>query len=122
MSGDPIDLDAAEAQVFVTEVRIVPAGAELGDRDDADFGLKVSWRGQFAGRSGGGWSVDHRGYSLSRAGNWAWPSRFQRWQYRWETREEAVAAALAAVDGVQVNGRTRAEWAAHWASRAEPTA
>ena len=113
--------DAAEAQVFVTEVRIVPAGAELGDRDDADFGLKVSWRGQFAGRSGGGWSVDHRGVSLSRAGNWAWPSRFQRWQYRWETREEAVAAALAAVDGVQVNGRTRAEWAAHWA-RAEAEA
>lgn len=96
--------------VHVTELMVLPAGVSLDDAEAREFGLKVTWRGEFRGRSGGGWSVEHIGYSLSRAGNWGYPSRFQRWQYRWETQQEAVVAASAAVDSVRINGRTRKQW------------
>jgi len=108
------------AGVHITELIVLPDGVELGDdHESMEFGLRVAWRGQFRGRSGGGWSVEHLGNNLSRAGNWGYPSRFQRWQYRWETREEAVAAAVRAVETVTVGGRTRAQWTEYRAEQQE---
>ena len=79
------------------------------------FVVQVSWRGEYQGKSEGGWVV-HRGpmellaSSASKDPQWDLPERFRRWQYRFPTFEAALAAARAVVDHVKVNGRTWTQW------------
>lgn len=106
----------AHGSTLVTRVMVLPTGTDP-DQPDWDnlrnFALEVSWRGPRTSTGRGGYAVTLRGghRELSRAGNWAWcVEPFRQRLYRWETLEEAVAAARAAVDDVKVNGRTWAEW------------
>lgn len=88
---------------------------DLADINAPSFEVQVKWRGEYQGRSGGGWSVSRGSAELLRSSvktgqKWDYPERFRRWQYRFPTFEEALSAARAVVDGVKVNGRTWAEW------------
>ena len=112
-------MSAAAPTVHLRKVVVLPSGVEPGDMDAEDFGVTVEWAGPFQGRSGGGWAVRcrHGSSDLSRSGSWTFlVPRFRRWQHRWEHYEDALAAAVAAVDTVTINGRTRAEWA-EWHAR-----
>ncbi|GAA2182087.1 hypothetical protein GCM10009785_19760 [Brooklawnia cerclae] len=51
---------------------------------------------------------------LSRAGRWGSPERYQRWQYRFASYPEALAAARSASTSMVVNGMTWDEYKA-WA-------
>ncbi|MDI3330676.1 MAG: hypothetical protein QJR09_08070 [Micrococcus sp.] len=97
---------------LITEYMILPTGMDPGDVNATMFAVHVKYRGQFNGRSGGGYSVNHLSSELSRAGKWGLPQRFQRWQYRWEAFWEAQDMARDVVDSLKVNGRTWAEWQA----------
>lgn len=105
--------------VHIRSVAVLPAGVEPGDLDAADFGITVDWMGPFEGKSGGGWAVRcrHGASELSRTGLWTFcVPRFRRWQHRWEHYDDALAAAVAAIDTVTINGGTRAQWAARRAA------
>lgn len=99
----------------VTELMILPCGLSPDDEDWTNlklFAVFVRWKGEYRGKSGGGYSVEGLGSFLSRSGEWSRfpPQEFRRWQYRFETLGEAVAAAKSHVDEVVVNGRTYAQW------------
>lgn len=98
-----------------TEWMVHPTGMGHNHEDARSFAIKVIWRGPYRGRSGGGWEVSHHGSSLSRKGKWesAVP-RFRRWQFRWESLADAQDVARKAVDSVRVNGKTWAQWQAHF--------
>lgn len=97
---------------------VYPRGAgSLNDPNISSFAVQIIWRGEYRARSGGGWSVTHRSSELLvssvSAGKphlWGYPDRFRRWQYRFKTFEDALAAARAVVDHVQVNGGTWQWW------------
>lgn len=97
---------------------VYPQGlADLSNINAPSFEVQVKWRGEYQGRSGGGWSVSRGSAELlaSSAGGtpqWDHPERFRRWQYRFTTFEEALAAARAVVDGVKVNGYVWEQWRA----------
>lgn len=96
----------------VQEIYVLPAGAvvdDAWDRITCYFSLTVQWRGPRGETGRGGYAVKHFSKELSRAGKWGYPQKFQQRQYRWETQEEAIAAAEKAVDAVTVNGRTYAQ-------------
>ena len=107
---------------LIRDTLVLPTGMRLEDEDAADevrhFALSVEWRGTRTETGRGGWAVKNGGDELSRAGKWAWPRKFQQHQYRWETREEALAMAHKYVDTVTVRGRTWAQWQAHFAEQA----
>lgn len=95
---------------------LYPQGlTDPSDFNAPSFVVQVSWRGEYQGKSGGGWVV-HRGpmellaSSDPEAPQWDLPERFRRWQYRFATFEDALAAARAVVDHVKVNGRTWTQW------------
>lgn len=105
---------------------VFPTGSRPYTDDDGDlrhFALDVCWRGPVQENGQGGWAVTHGGLDkqLSRAGKWAWPQRFQQHQYRWATRDEALAMARAHVDTVTVNRRTWQEWQDYFAAKADQT-
>lgn len=99
----------------ITEVMVLPCELSPDNEDWTNlqmFAVFVKWKGEYRGRSGGGYSVEGLGSSLSRSGEWSRfpPQKFRRWQYRFETLGEAMAAAKSHVDEVVVNGRTYAQW------------
>lgn len=98
---------------LVTEVLVLPAGMELDDDERDSFALTVRWRGPRSETGRGGYAVMHGNRHLSTAGNWRYnpEPRLQR-HYRWDTLEEALVVARAAVDTVTVARRTWAEWQA----------
>lgn len=96
---------------FVSEITILPDGMEIGDDEQHVFAIKVVWRGARASNGSGGYGVSNGPSKwLSRRGKWGWPERFQYKQYRWETIEEALAMARAAVNDIRVNRLTFAQW------------
>ncbi|WIB65926.1 hypothetical protein [Curtobacterium sp. MCBD17_040] len=118
-----LEAPTATAQVEILASTLVfPTGADPESSDYSDlhhFALNVCFRGPRQENGQGGWAVMvGESHQLSRAGNWAWPQRFQQHQYRWDTREEALAMARKHVDQRKVNGRTWAEWERHFAARA----
>lgn len=107
---------------------VFPSGADPFDEnrrgDLRSFALDVCWRGPRTENGQGGWAVMLGGSEsrqLSRAGKWAWPQRFQQHQYRWATREEALAMAHEHVDQVKIMGRTWREWEDHFGAQADQT-
>lgn len=48
--------------------------------------------------------------SVATGQKWDYPERFRRWQYRFPTFEDALAAARTVVDDIKINGRTWAQW------------
>lgn len=98
----------------VTEILLVPEGRDADDDEDLRyFSLTVRWRGPRTETGRGGYAVQHGNRHLSTAGNWRYEPepRLQR-HYRWDTLEEALAAAREALPTVTFNGRTWAEWRA----------
>lgn len=95
---------------YISSYVVLPLGMTMEDEDHFSFALTVVYRGEFAGKSGGGWAVTAGARQLSRTRKWGFPAKFQRWQYRFETFEEAVDAARSVVDQRKINGRTWAEW------------
>lgn len=113
---------STEPATIIKEVHVLPSGVEATE-DNWDnlrsFVLSVQWRGPRTAKGRGGYGVNRGGSAwLSRAGKWGHPENFQQRQYRWETLEEALEQARAAVDSVQVMGRTYAQWEAEYAARA----
>jgi hypothetical protein len=113
---------------IIASTLVFPTGSDPHDeahhRDLRAFALDVCWRGPRTENGRGGWAVMLGGsdsHQLSRAGKWSWPQRFQQHQYRWATREEALAMAHAHVDKVKVMGRTWREWQDHFAAQADQT-
>ena len=107
---------------ITTETMVLPTGCPADDVNVHAHAVWVRWNGVRGEgpRARGGWSVEHLGSVLSRAGKWAWrPSNYQRWQYRFDTRDEALRLARLHVDGLRVNGRTYTEWQARHAARRE---
>jgi hypothetical protein len=108
---------------ILSETLVFPTGADPYSDEDTyrdlrKFTAEVTFRGPRQDNGQGGWAVMNGGHhQLSRAGNWAWPERFQQHQYRWDTREEALAMARTHVDSLTVNGRTWAEWRTYFAER-----
>lgn len=98
---------------------VYPQGlADLSNINAPSFEVQVKWRGEYQGRSGGGWSVSRGSAellasSVATGQKWDYPERFRRWQYRFATFEEALAAARTVVDHVKANGRTWAQWQEH---------
>ena len=98
---------------------IYPHGLnDLNDVNASSFAVQVTWRGEYQGRSGGGWSVTRGTAELLNTSTathqkWDYPERFRRWQYRFPTFEDALAAARTVVDHIKVNGRTWAQWQTH---------
>jgi len=85
------------------------------------WGIQVRWAGprhlEDGYRSTGGWYACRLGgWCLSRAGKWARPERYQTWQYRFATYQEAEAAAVSASRSFRVNGLTWDEFTA-WRER-----
>jgi hypothetical protein len=101
---------------LVTEVTVLPDGMHEDDINLHSWALVVKWRGAYNGKSGGGYSVSHYSSELSRAGKWGHPQRFQRWQYRFETLDEALSAARVVVNDVKSMGRTFADFGPRRAS------
>lgn len=96
---------------IVSEYLVLPTGMTFDNDESSSFALRVQYRGEYAGKQGGGYRVSRGGSKeLSRNGKWGFPEHFQRWQYRWETLDEAIAMAREAVDDVIVNGKTYAQW------------
>lgn len=101
----------SERVEFISQYTILPTGMKADDDQAYTFALTVTYRGPFTGRRGGGYAVEHGSRSLSRAGAWSlYVEEFRRWQYRWATLDQAIAAAREQVDGIVVNGRTWAQW------------
>jgi hypothetical protein len=100
-----------ERAEIIAQTMILPAGMLHDDENLHLFVLRVEWRGADDEHPNGTWRVTDGFRELSRAGNWGHPQKFQRHQYRWSTREEALDMARRHVDAVKVNGRTWAEWA-----------
>ncbi len=96
---------------IVKQLLVLPVGLSPEASEVRHFAVTVEWRGRRTEDGAGGYAVEHLGESLSRAGKWAMPQRYQYRQYRWETLEEAVEAARAVVDSVTVSGMTYAQWA-----------
>jgi hypothetical protein len=102
----------------ITEIMLLPDGLDENVEDIYDdarhFAVFVRWAGRRQGNAGGFMvTQSFRDCQLSRAGNWAYcVPKFKRHQYRWETLDEALAMARAAVNGVVVNGRTYSQWQA----------
>ena len=101
---------------YASTYSLYPQGLiDPSDFNAPSFVVQVSWRGEYQGKSEGGWVV-HRGpmellaSSASKDPQWDLPERFRRWQYRFPTFEAALAAARAVVDHVKVNGRTWTQW------------
>ena len=113
--ADPIPaLTEATRIEMAVEHLLLPTGASLGDPDVRGFEVRVRWRGEHRGRSGGGWSVEHRGAELSRAGSWDFAvPKFRRWQYRFDTQAAALEAARAVVDEVTCLGMNWAQFQQH---------
>lgn len=94
---------------------LYPQGVALSEDEASAFRVEVVWRGEWAGRSGGGWSVSRGSRdllcsSVESVPTWETPERFRRWQFRFPSFDAALAAARVVVDGVRVNGRTWAQW------------
>ncbi|MGW8431644.1 hypothetical protein ACWGJ9_11175 [Curtobacterium citreum] len=109
---------------ILSGTKVFPSGADPFADEDAyhdlrHFTVDVTFRGPRQENGQGGWAVMNGGEShqLSRAGNWAWPERFQQHQYRWDTREEALDMARRHVDAITVNGRTWAQWQTYFAEQ-----
>lgn len=115
----PMSPTTGQRHEIISEYTILPTGMQPGDINAHVFAVKITYRGEPNGRSGGGYSINVAGQELSRAGNWGFPQRFQRWQYRWESFEEALDIARTVVDQFTVMGRT---WAEHEAGRAAASA
>lgn len=115
------DEAAPDRVELVTETMILPTGCPLESRDVRHFAVYVRWRGVRTDTGMGGWAVTSSfvDEQLSRAGNWNdMVPRFKTPQYRFDTREAALAAAHAAVDARTVNGRTYAQ-ARQWRAEQE---
>lgn len=118
--GHTANPDIIEDRIeHISGYTIYPHGlTDLDDVNAPSFAVEIVWRGEYQGRSGGGWAVT-RGRaqlltsSVATGQKWDYPERFRRWQYRFATFEEALAAARSVVDGVKINGRTWAEWTEH---------
>ena len=95
---------------LVKEILVLPDGMAEDDINLHSWALSVEWRGAHQGKSGGGYRVHHFSRELSRAGKWGNPQRFQRWQYRFDTLEDALEAARRVVNSVETMGRTFAEF------------
>lgn len=96
-----------------TRVSYWPEGCNPDDREARHFQVDVEWAGPMTPgpRSVGGWKVCHGPSQLSRKGNWTfYPQRFQLWQHRWSTIEEAQEWAAKVVNDVKVNGHTWSQW------------
>lgn len=95
---------------------VYPHGLDdLDDINAPSFAIEVAWRGEYRGRSGGGWTVSRGSAellasSVATGQKWDYPERFRRWQYRFPTFEDALAAARTVVDDIKINGRTWAQW------------
>lgn len=96
---------------LVSEVLVVPDDMSLDDDELRYFALTVRWRGPRSDTGRGGYAVMQGNRHLSTAGNWRYEPepRLQR-HYRWDTLEEALAVARAALPTVKVNGRTWMQW------------
>ena len=79
----------------------------------------VEWRGNRTEDGASRYAGTNLSESLSRAGNWGWPERYQYRQCRWATLEEALDAARTAVDHVKVRGLTYAEWSEKFGTASE---
>ena len=99
---------------IIAQTMILPVGMEIGNTETHHFVLRVEWRGVSEKHPLGTWRVSDGHRELSRAGNWGLPQPFQRHQYRWATRDEALEVARRQVDLVTVNGRTWVEWQTHF--------
>lgn len=96
---------------MITEHLLLPSGCTPDLPGALTFEVRVKYKGEYRGRSGGGWAVENHGDVLSRAGNWDCNvPRFRRWQYRFQTKAEALDAARRAVDDVRVMGMTWAQF------------
>lgn len=95
---------------IIKEIMVLPTGMDIDDVNARHFAVIVQWRGNKTSDGAGGYAVNHISESLSRAGKWNWPERFQYRQYRWDTLEEALEAARAAVNDVKLHGLTFAQW------------
>lgn len=104
---------------IIKQILVLPIGMSLDDDEARHYGVVVEWRGPQTDDGAGGYAVTRFGESLSRAGNWAWPERYQYRQYRWATLDEALSAARAAVDHVKVNGMTYAEFSERMSAASE---
>lgn len=100
----------------VTEVTIYPDADAAGGDEGSHFEVRVTYRGAFNGKHGGGYSIDRHGRQLRRKSAddgdyvWASPERFRRWQYRWPDLESALATARRVVATVTCNGMTWDEY------------
>lgn len=112
-AASPAPLPAA-AELVIMDVAVLPTGATLDDWEDvSSWALHVRWRGPRTESGRGGWAVTSLfvEHQLSRAGKWSRHVQpFQQRLYRWETFEEALAAARAAVDSYVTGGHTWAQF------------
>ena len=116
--GPSVTDDSTQAHVeIITETVVLPTGMPLDDDELSIFALRVEWRGINDQFPAGAWRVTNGRKDLSRAENWGRPQPFQQHQYRWATREEALAMAHKHVDQQTVSGRTWADWQAHFAEK-----
>lgn len=103
-----------DPNVHAVDVVVLPTGATLDDWDDvSSWALHVRWRGPRTDSGSGGYAVTSLfvEHQLSRAGNWnRCVQPFQQRLYRWETFDEALAAAHAAVDSCVTGGHTWAQF------------
>jgi hypothetical protein len=100
----------SERAEIIKQYMVLPTGMPIDHHEAHAFALIVEWRGNKTEDGAGGYAVKHGSQWLSRAGNWAWPERYQFRQYRWNTFEEALEKAREAVDKVTVNRYTFAQW------------
>lgn len=93
------------ADEIVTEITVVPDGADVEDRDVSSWSVKVVWRG------GGRYAVLARGQCLARSGEWEHehiPSeRTEAWlkEHRFAL-EEALRLAHVAANTMVVSSKT----------------
>lgn len=97
----------------LTEHRVSPSPP--GHRDARNWLIRVTQQ------PAGGWRIRWDGMLLDAAGKWTWDHEIYTSDvHRWMHADEAAALELAraAAPELTVNGRTFAEWEAHWADRA----
>ena len=103
---------------IVTEVMVLPEGMDIDDDARSVFAVFVRWRGPRGDTGRGGYAVMHTNDHLSKRGDWRDnPEPFLQRHYRWETLEEALAAARKVVNTVRMMGMTFPEWQARHLAR-----
>lgn len=98
------------------DTAVLPTGMDpvLHSEEAPSFAVHVRWQG------GLGWTVTgrHDNERLTvKSRRWTfYVDKRNRRHYYFETYEQALEAALAVVDDRKVNGRTWAQWQAHFAA------